>query len=67
MSSRTTTTVSFNAAVQPVTHLLYDGHGGWIEAKKVWIDMPHPEVDGAESGEGWHFHNVGDLIRWLRT
>ena len=47
------------------SHLLYDGKGGWIEAKKVWMEMPWPEADGAESGEGWRFKSGYDAMRWL--
>ena len=48
------------------THLLYDGDGGWIEAKKVWMIFPHREVDGApEDCWGWEFQNGYDVARWL--
>lgn len=49
------------------THLIYDGKGGWIEAKKVWIEHPEPGVDGVEDGEGWEFKSMDDCIRWLRA
>lgn len=56
-----------SATTQLVTHLLYDGHGGWIEAKRVWVEHPHPEVDGATNGWGWEFKSPHDAARWLRA
>jgi len=43
-----------------ITHLLYDGQGGWIEA--VYVPAP-------ETGDGyrWRFKNGCDAVRWLRS
>lgn len=49
------------------THLIWDGTDDWIEAKRVWIEYPHPEVDGVEDGWGWQFKNAADTIRWLSS
>jgi hypothetical protein len=55
------------AITASTTHLLYDGDGGWIGARSVWMTFPHPEVDGVEDGPGWQFNSGHDLLRWLRS
>lgn len=42
------------------THFIYDGKGGWIEARKV----PAPE---SEDGFRWEFRSATDVVRWLRA
>lgn len=60
-------TYFLNATSYTTSHLLYDGHDGWIEAKKVWLDPHHPELDGARAGWGWEFKCAEDCVRWLRA
>lgn len=67
MTAQVTYRLDPSATEASATHMLHDGAGGWIPAKAVHIDMPDPDVDGAQSGVGWEFRNAADLIRWLHA
>lgn len=62
-----TLTIHPDSTEYTASHLIYDGDGAWIEAKRVWVEFPWPEVDGVEDEWGWQFNTVEDLIRWLHA
>ena len=60
-------TIRLDSTSYTTSHLLYDGKGGWIEAKRVYVKHPHPEVDAATDGFGWEFKSGIDAVRWLES